>query len=527
MSTSCSDMLDVDSEGLLFDKDHGMGNVSDTLYSMTGILSQVQKLSDRCVYFGELRGDLLTTTDKSDYYLQELNSFQNLSEDNPLLDTRDYYNVINHCNYVINNIDTAIIVNTTQALRKYYVAAKVMRAWTYFQLVQSYGEAVWYEQAITNVEGIDKIGEIIGFDDMVTKLINDLDQFREESQANLGSFGGYSTRNSFYPIKAFLGDLYLWRGSMTGSMSDYEQAALLYKEQINARSFLISGSSSYYIADTQYEFAENPSRILSLSNVQKDGSSMMFQIVTSKNYGYQTEIKGMNDSLELVPTKNLIESYDTLNYFTTHYCSSDPTTQLRLYQPVDLRKYLNLKYKTSSEQEYNYIYKYLNSDMSSNTDCWGTVTSDFNDYSIRTLGRGALLYMRYAEAMNQLGYPNIAMMVLKNGLNSTNINKFKLQNNTYLSGFENTKFDSNVGIRALSCGMAEEDETFNIPDYTRYKEVEDEKKPGTMITVACEEGDDDFNIARQASVYFMETLLLFESGRAFVFEEVCFVDMMR
>ena len=48
-----------------------------------------------------------------------------------------------------------------------------------------------------------------------------------------------------------------------------------------------------------------------------------------------------------------------------------------------------------------------------------------------------------------------------------------------------------------------------------------------MITVACEEGDDDFYIARQDSVNFMETLLLDESGREFAFEAVRFGDLMR
>ena len=55
---SCTDMLDTNSDGLLFEKDHGMTSINDTLYSMAGILSKLQPLADRYVLQGEIRGDL-------------------------------------------------------------------------------------------------------------------------------------------------------------------------------------------------------------------------------------------------------------------------------------------------------------------------------------------------------------------------------------------------------------------------------------------------------------------------------------
>ena len=50
---SCEDMLDTDSNRLAFEKDNELKSPNDTIYSVMGILSQLQKIGDRYVVLGE------------------------------------------------------------------------------------------------------------------------------------------------------------------------------------------------------------------------------------------------------------------------------------------------------------------------------------------------------------------------------------------------------------------------------------------------------------------------------------------
>ena len=71
---SCNDMLGVDSQRLLTDQDL-TSSPNDPLHTTFGVLSQMQKLADSYVLLGELRGDLLNTTEISDINLKEINDF--------------------------------------------------------------------------------------------------------------------------------------------------------------------------------------------------------------------------------------------------------------------------------------------------------------------------------------------------------------------------------------------------------------------------------------------------------------------
>ena len=49
--SSCSDIFDTDSDRLLFEKDHNMSSINDTLYSMACILSSLQHLCEVVDYY--------------------------------------------------------------------------------------------------------------------------------------------------------------------------------------------------------------------------------------------------------------------------------------------------------------------------------------------------------------------------------------------------------------------------------------------------------------------------------------------
>jgi len=148
----CSNLLDVDSSRLVFPNGYQLTGANDTLYSTFAILSQLEKLADSYVLLGELRGDLMDVTSNSNLYLKEINNF-NISSSNPFANNiKDYYSVINNCNYVIHNIDTSIVRGGVKVMCKEYAACKAIRAWTYMQIALNYGSAIYYDKPILTVE---------------------------------------------------------------------------------------------------------------------------------------------------------------------------------------------------------------------------------------------------------------------------------------------------------------------------------------------------------------------------------------
>ena len=105
---SCSDMLDTDSDMVEFTEDNTLSTPQDTLYSVMGIIRQMQVIADRTVLLGEVRADLMTTTDKATTAVKQMAAFD-FNEENPYNRISDYYAVINNCNYYLANADTNFV----------------------------------------------------------------------------------------------------------------------------------------------------------------------------------------------------------------------------------------------------------------------------------------------------------------------------------------------------------------------------------------------------------------------------------
>ena len=214
-ATSCEDMLSTDSNRLSFEEDNTLNNPNDPFYMIAGILREVQKVGDRYVVMGELRGDLMLTSQNASVSLKEVNDFQ-VSQGNDYLDKRDFYNIINHCNYAIERMDTSIFISNEKVMMPAFAAIKAIRAWTYMQLGLTYGSAIYIEKPILDLES-----------SLATYPTKDLDALLEALVADILPYAdvrlpsGNSVPNIFVPIKALLGDIYLYQGK-------YPQAAEMY-----------------------------------------------------------------------------------------------------------------------------------------------------------------------------------------------------------------------------------------------------------------------------------------------------------
>ena len=126
--TACSDYFDIDSTYYVPAENNHLKTATDTLYSVIGILNKVQAIGDRTVLLGEMRGDLTRVTSATSADLRNVAMF-NIDDDNKYNQPRDYYAIINNCNYFIAHADTAMKNNRNEVVfMREYAAVKAIRA---------------------------------------------------------------------------------------------------------------------------------------------------------------------------------------------------------------------------------------------------------------------------------------------------------------------------------------------------------------------------------------------------------------
>lgn len=443
----CEPLLDADSDRRVFPGDNKPDSPTDAIYSMAGLFSQLEKLADRYVLLGELRGDLMDVTTFANPYLTEIYNF-NISRNNPYNNQKDYYSVINNCNYLIQNIDTAIVMGAEKVMYTAYAATKAIRAWTYLQIALNYGRVKYYENPLLAVKDTGNYVEY-SIQELLPVLIQDLEPWKHvEEPASISLGIDLSSAKLFFPVRFVLGDLYLWNG-------DYEQAATEYHDLIMSS---LTRENYPYVID---EYSQSTWSVENGEFVGRFGQDQywleMFEmssreqitlIAGSTEYGQESELDSISyRSYEITPSATAIKNWDNQFYYHS----------ARVNNPGDLRGDFG-SYVTSenSDEEinstYNIIYKYY-------------LMNGFASKAIAVYRTG-LLYLRYAEAVNRAGKPNLAFAVLKHGMNSTTLatdtivprsEKYRVYTDStgtfynYVN-FEETDFDDNIGVHARGCG---------------------------------------------------------------------------
>lgn len=218
VTTSCEDMFDIDSNRVAYD--HKIDSSVDSVYSTLGVLQCVRKVADRYVILGEARGDLAVIDEKrTETALRNLANFD-FDADNKYLNVRDYYAIINNCNYVLANMDASLKLGNQYVLEDEYAAMLGIRAWTYLQLAINYGEVPYYTYPLISESDIERAKAEEKRDiqfitaDLAPELISHLD-------VKLPSF--VATTGSYPVLRLVLAELYLWS-------RDYVNAAKYYRE---------------------------------------------------------------------------------------------------------------------------------------------------------------------------------------------------------------------------------------------------------------------------------------------------------
>lgn len=456
MLTSCDGLLNVDSSRYVFEDEYGMKSTNDSLYAMFGVFSQLEKLADEYVLLGELRGDLMDITPKSNPWLKEINDF-NVSSENPYADKKQYYAVINNCNYIIKNIDTTVVKQNEKVMYKVLSATKAIRAWTYIQLALNFKSVVYYKEPLLTLVDAEKSYPVLELDQLADSLIADIAPYKDYAEPSFGSLYNARISDSFFPIRFLLGDLYLWTGR-------YEQAANEYRDLIfNNRYTMLSSEqipfkSTWNITNGVF----NGNGTLNWLKCFSIGSpEIITNIAASNEFGTEFMLDSLVLDYQLTSSKIALNNWDSQRY--VHSSSLDTLCDLRKIESVLANLIVGSNYSSGSNPTLvskNYISKlyYLNRNTS--------VNKRVMPYRV------ALLYLRYAEAVNRLGKVNMAMAVLKYGLTPANVNNpaivppselnapFALPN--YMN-FNDTRFVDNLAIRSRTLGKPELDTKFVIP----------------------------------------------------------------
>ncbi len=242
--SSCEDMLNVESNRVEYEFEDW--TLNDSVYSVLGILKSVQAVGDRQILLNELRADLVTASEnKAVVDVKQLCNFIYDVENNPYLDVKDYYAIINNCNIYLARVDTTLEKNHVKLMLPEYVAVKSVRAWTYLQLAINYDNVPYFTEPILTHSAAENVmnSPTLSREQLMTNLINDIlpyenpaiypmpawDKDGKVLKFGYGSGGvDVETKKLFMPVRMLLGELYLWRG-MNG---DYIKAAQCFYNQI-------------------------------------------------------------------------------------------------------------------------------------------------------------------------------------------------------------------------------------------------------------------------------------------------------
>ncbi len=426
-ATSCSDMLETDSDRQLIDP--SISQKTDSIFYAFGVLQAVQQVADQYVFTGEMRGDLVKVNDHTDNNLRQLYEYSDTAGckyDSAYA----YYRIINNCNYYIAHRDTSLLTGSTQVAMPEYAAIKAFRAWAYLQLVRNYKSVPFFTQPLTTISQINETRfDTKDISGVVAALAPDLEQYVDMSvptsgitnqaigSTNFGTAKQLTASKQYVPVALVLGDLYLEDGQYAKAAAAY--ARYLINNEVRCTPQLASEHSRNTLAASTVEMPQGAT--IDITGATNWSGRYSANNQTDLITAITMPVNSRQGVTTVVPEAFGYNYYGTRSDYVLDQPQILPSSALRnLSSSQDVYYKMrggedNVLYyiKAGDRRLYNYLSQTAGlTEMSDTTKWWMNKYTYGNMY----LYRQTTVYLHLAEALNRMGYPDAAFAILKDGI---------------------------------------------------------------------------------------------------------------
>ena len=603
-ATSCEDMLEVENDSMVTDP--SLDAKTDSVFYALGIAQTMQQVADQYFFIGEMRGELATTTTHTDEDLRQLANYS-ATASNEYNNGYLYYQVINNCNYYLANRKTDLYIGATNVAIDEYAAVAAWRAWAYLQLARTYGgDAVaipFYTEPLTAISQIEEDNfPKKTLKEIVAALAPELEQYSglkvptfgnaafNAGNTNWGATKHINFQRIFVPVDVILGEMYL-------EASEYQKAAQSYCRYLCDNSLrtenIFGGLREYqllpYINNSNLYPSEyydkyngidgdnyfsiyshnSPTDVLTyipMGSSSQRGLTTNVPLAFGYDY-YSTEgssgVIARVDEIQIAVSKayhDLTRESDYYYYPKNTLNGSDapyPDT-VQIWKAGDSRAQY-VKTANTAATAYPFVI-----DMADTSKVYITKMRNANIYLFRT----TTVYLHLAEALNRMGYYDLAFAILRNGistyleelvpgyggagvkkfqylskkdidlltnvvpfLNVTNRNKFKARRGvTDTEGFEIYGIHHHGGgTRNVSSGGEPTGSVSGSRATAVGSELNHHYLPDTIIGLKLKELGyaEGIEVSKDDSINAMEEILCDEYAKEFAFEGIRFYDLQR
>lgn len=470
-TTSCEDMLMTENDSMVIDPE--LGDKTDSVFYALGIAQAMQQVADQYFFIGEMRGDLVTTTTYTDNHLRQLADYSATSA-NRYDSAYVYYKVINNCNYYLAHRDTSLFIGSTNVAIDEYAAVEAWRAWAYLQLARTYGGnevgIPFYTEPLTAISQIrEENFPKLTLSEIVAELAPSLERFAGLLPPNFGqtnySIGttnwgqnkAVNFHRIFVPVDVVLGEMYLEDGQWLKAAQAYARylcdnklvaqdlragirnnSNLIYADYFPYDFSLLYNSKAGGLYNNIYNNVASPVDVLTyIPMAVSSQRGEITDIPLAFGYDYYSTDASNNcprvPEVQIAPSPAYYALTDSCDfyYYPENYngtvLSSNPDTVLVSKLGDARANYSNPRNGGNGGNvsfgggnggpggglniSNNAI---LNRDATDTTKVYIVKAMNANVYLFRT----TTVYLHLAEALNRLGYPEIAFAILRNGIST-------------------------------------------------------------------------------------------------------------